>query len=571
MAKRSSLAPIQCVLKRLVREVALFIFRGCGSPCYRHGSEWTDESADQSRYVSSRSNRSLVLRAEGTAFAIALKARLVSPDSECRSGDLPRTLAAGYRRVAFSCCCLLLAASGIICSPASGKDRPNIVLIVTDDQGLDLGCYGNQDVRTPHLDQLAKEGTRFRMAFATTASCSASRAVLLTGLHSHANGQYGLQHSYHHFESFSSVKGLPVRLSESGYESVIVGKHHVGPPASYRFDTTLAANHRNTIQMAEAVDRFLSEREAGRPFFLYFCPTDPHRAANVRTDLPENPDSFGNLPNGYSKEVVQHYDASELTVPSFLPDRPSCRAELAMYYQSISRIDQGIGRLVQSLKDRGVWEQTVIIFTSDHGMAFPGAKTTAYDPGLRVPLIVRLPGEVPRNLDSQAMISFVDLTPTILELAEVTTADNFHGKSFVSRITDQNHDMDAEWSTIFGSHSFHEVTMYYPMRTVRERKFKLIWNIAHPLPFPFASDLWSSATWQDAWQQGDTFLYGKRTIRDYVHRPVFELYDLEADPDEIVNLANRPEHFATLGRLKKKLQDFQRETGDPWVLKWQYE
>ena len=143
-----------------------------------------------------------------------------------------------------------------------------------------------------------------------------------------------------------------------------------------------------------------------------------------------------------------------------------------------------------------------------------------------------------------------------------------HGRSFLP-ILDQ--EKPAGWDEVYASHTFHEVTMYYPMRAVRSGRYKLIWNIAHPLPFPFASDLWGSATWQDSLKRGDDFVYGKRTIKNFVQRPQFELYDLEADPDEIHNLAGDPQHHDVLAELQKKLRDFQKRTGDPWELKWERE
>jgi N-sulfoglucosamine sulfohydrolase len=124
---------------------------------------------------------------------------------------------------------------------------------------------------------------------------------------------------------------------------------------------------------------------------------------------------------------------------------------------------------------------------------------------------------------------------------------------------------------MYASHTLHEVTMYYPMRVVRRGRYKLIWNIAHPLPFPFASDLWNSATWQDSLKRGEDFMYGRRTIKSLIQRPRFELYDLENDPDEIRNLAGEPQHRQLLAELQQKLRDFQRRTGDPWVLKWDRE
>ena len=287
-------------------------------------------------------------------------------------------------------------------------------------------------------------------------------------------------------------------------------------------------------------------------------------------------------------------------MPEFLPDTPACRSELAQYLQSVSRFDAGIGEMMTILDELGIAENTLVIVTSDHGMAFPGAKTTCYEPGLAVPFIVRWPGQVPADATCDIPISHVDLTPSLIDVAlrsaESPTAaspespnnsnntnnDNdsatqrptpidlskLHG---VSRVDVWRGEAPEADSTLYASHTFHEVTMYYPMRVVREERFKLIWNLAHGLPYPFASDLYEAATWQDALQRGPEFLYGKRTVDAYVHRPAFELYDLQADPHESVNLAEHPAYLEELERLKAKLQAFQKQTRDPWELKWRYE
>jgi N-sulfoglucosamine sulfohydrolase len=143
-----------------------------------------------------------------------------------------------------------------------------------------------------------------------------------------------------------------------------------------------------------------------------------------------------------------------------------------------------------------------------------------------------------------------------------------HGRSFLSILDQENAN---GWDEVYASHTFHEVTMYYPMRVVRSGRYKLIWNITHELPFPFASDLFNSATWQDSLKRGEDFMYGKRTIRALTQRPEFELYDLEADADEIHNLADDEKHRERLAELKERLREFQQRTGDPWILKWVYE
>ena len=272
--------------------------------------------------------------------------------------------------------------------------QPNIILFVTDDQSPIAGCYGSPVIQTPHLDTLASEGTLFTHAFATTASCSASRSVILTGVHNHANGQYGHTHHYHKFETYQTAAAisLPLQLKEAGYRTAHIGKLHVAPESVYQFDEYLplpkgqAHNTPAWVKNCEAL--FNKETEA--PFFLCFWTLDPHRGNGNEPSAPEKlkPNRFGNPPAGKTypgtEEVV--YDPKDMPIPDFLPDTPECRAELAQYYQSVTRTDKALGALVTALKKTGHYENTMIVVTADHGMAFPGAKTTVYEAGLRGPL-----------------------------------------------------------------------------------------------------------------------------------------------------------------------------------------
>lgn len=463
----------------------------------------------------------------------------------------------------------LLLIACILSSTAAAQSRPNLVLIVADDLGPDLGCYGNDVIQTPNIDALAAEGALFRNAFCTTASCSASRSVILTGLHNHRNGHYGHEHSYHHFSSFDAVRSLPVRLTEAGYETARVGKYHVAPQSVYKFDTALKGNGRNGVEMAEYVSQWLNQRRSEQPFFLYYCTSDPHRGGGFRQDKPLGPDAFGNRPDGYPGVEQKVYDPADVVVPPFLPDTPTCRAELAEYYESVSRFDSGVGAVVAALKKAGEYDDSVIIVTSDHGIAFPGGKTNQYEPGLKIPFVVRAPDMKNAGGENNAMISLVDLTPTLLEWAGAEVEEGaFHGRSWAGAVDQQD---PQGWNRIYGSHTFHEITMYYPMRTVRDRQYKLIWNIAHPLPYPFASDLWRAPTFQERLRQGPETLYGQRSVADYMQRPQFELFDLQADPNESHNLADDPAHAEKLAELQGEIRRFQKETKDPWILKWDYE
>ncbi|MBN2292206.1 MAG: sulfatase [Pirellulales bacterium] len=422
----------------------------------------------------------------------------------------------------------------------------NVLLYVVDDQGSDdASCYGNSVIKTPGLDSLAEEGTRFTRAFCTTSSCSASRSVILTGLVNHTNGQYGHQHGYNHFSSFSEIKSLPVLLEKAGFRTACFGKYHVAPKEVYRFgeyhDTTEPA------VMAGQAKEFITA-DPTQPFFLYFCTTEPHRP--------------------FVRGGSDVFNPADVIVPPYLPDTPECRQELANYYGSVQRADKGLLRLIEILKQSSRWENTLVIYISDNGIAFPGAKTTLYEPGMRLPCVVRNPFAKKFGVVTDAMVTWADLTPTILDFAGALPKKPwFHGRSFLSVLEEEH---PTGWDEIYASHTFHEITMYYPMRVVHTERYKYILNLANQLPYPFASDLYASSTWQGILSRGDK-LYGARTVEAYLHRPRHELYELQSDPNEVKNLANDPRYAKVLAQMQAKLEAWQRKTKDPWVVKYKHE
>jgi N-sulfoglucosamine sulfohydrolase len=458
--------------------------------------------------------------------------------------------------------------------PISAAPRPNIVLYVADDHGTDAyGAYGAKAITTPHLDALAAEGTRFTHAFASSASCAVSRSVLMSGLHGHANGMYGHMHEYNHFSSFDHVRSLPALLSEAGYRTGRVGKFHLAPERVYRFDEVLSPGTvndmqsigRSPVEMAEATRAFVSA-PSNQPFFLLMASDDPHRGLPFEID--DQPNAFGNRPESYPGVKQRRFDPATVEVPPFLPDTRQTRLEMAQYYESVDRLDQGVGYMVHLLKEAGLWGNTIFIYLSDNGIAMPGAKTTHYEPGIRLPLVVRLPQAQRPGHVQHAMVSWADITPTILDWAQATPNDyDFQGRSFASII---EQDDAPGWDRVFASHTFHEITMYYPMRTVRTRNYKLIWNIAWRLEYPFATDLVASLTWRGV-AANNLDRYGLRKVQDYLFRAPLELYDLTADPHEIANLADDPDYAAIQSDLLNQLREWQRASGDPWQLKWSHE
>ena len=481
---------------------------------------------------------------------------------------------------------LLSVLSFVSSSVGAAEKQKNVVIVVVDDQGFQAGCYGNTVIKTPNIDRLAAEGTRFTRAHCTTASCSASRSVLMSGLYNHATGHFGHAHGYNHFSTYETVKSLPVILSEAGYRTCSIGKYHLAPEYVYHFDEYRnqgIQGNRNSVRMAKNAKEWIQEND-DRPFFLYFCSSDPHRGGG--------PGGFANhndKPNFYPGIQAVRYQPEEVVVPSWLPDSPESRQELAEYYQAISRFDQGFGDLLDALKETGHWDDTLILFLSDNGPPFQGAKACLYKPGMNLPLIVRHPDQKKKGISCDARVVWTDIVPTVLDYCGVTpkpaapikTRENrgkrdtagrpqpvtFHGRSFLS-VIEQEH--PEGFDEIYASHTFHEITMYYPMRVVLSGRYKYIFNIAHQLPYPFASDLYASPTWQ-AVLKNNVEKYGKRTVYAYLNRQRHELYDLKADPHEINNLAYNPKYKHKLEELQAKLKTWQKQTKDPWFLKWKYE
>ena len=224
---------------------------------------------------------------------------------------------------------------------SSAAESKNILLLISDNQSwFDVGCYGNDTVRTPNLDRLAREGVRFEHAFATTASCGPSRAVMYTGLLTHANGQYAHPHREHNQQLRPEVTTVFQMLKANGYRTGMVGKDHIRPLEKYPIDFKPRGSSRDVVWMANQADSFLSE-DSESPFLLVISYGDPH------------PTSIDGAGWGVTSPIVgyetHNYDPATIEAPPFLPDNADVREGIAGYYQQISRMDFGVGKVLDAL------------------------------------------------------------------------------------------------------------------------------------------------------------------------------------------------------------------------------
>ena len=282
-----------------------------------------------------------------------------------------------------------------------------------------------------------------------------------------------------------------------------------------------------------------------RPFYLHMGFSDPHR-------------DFGNR-SGYADYTEKTYDPAEVPVPNFLPDHPDVRAELAQYYQSITRMDAGFGLAIEALEAAGRADDTMIIVMSDHGMPFPGAKASSFDSGHNCPLLIARPGA--REVESDALVNWNNIAPTVFEWCGVDAQDGLPERSLVP-VIDEAH--PEGWDEVFFSHTFHEVTNYYPYRVLRGRKYKYVRNLYPELTTPLPSDLWRSKTWQAI--EGESLSMGERATENFLHQDAEALFDVEKDPEETTNLIDEPDLKGVAEEMRQKVRAWRVETKDPWVL-----
>ena len=451
----------------------------------------------------------------------------------------------------------LVQLGGFTGGQSRGAQKPLSVLFITaDDLGLQLGCYGETLIETPNLDELARGGAQFDIAYVAQASCSPSRSAMFTGLHTHSTGQYGLTNSGFTLHPELHDKTIPNLLKPAGYRTGIIGKLHVDPEESFQFDFRPKAggNTRQVRWVAQMADQFFEE--AGRePFFLMVNYSDPHAFRDPKDrrkwyfppqvdGLPENP-----LP------------PSEKTLFAFQQiDTPQQRVRTAGYYNAVQRLDDGIGMLMDVLGKHDHVSDTLVIFIGDHGPPFARGKTTVYESGLRIPFLVRWPG-VSRPIRTRAMVSTIDILPTILDATRARPAGTMHGESLRPVVQDAG----APWREyLVGEFHFHGSRPFYPRRAIRDHRYKLIHNLLAGKAKPSTS-IDADPAYRVSREPRYDGTPQRRAFDTFADPPEFELYDLQSDPVEFNNLAEKPEYGKIQARLTRALVEYRNETDDPFL------
>jgi N-sulfoglucosamine sulfohydrolase len=400
---------------------------------------------------------------------------------------------------------------------------PNIVLVHSHDTGRFVQPYGHP-VPTPNIQRLADQGLLFRQAYAAAPTCSPSRAALMTGRWPHCNGMLGLAHRG--FALDDPGQHWLHTLRAAGYWTAMVGEQHISAdPEELGYDRVVDADTSHAHVVAPAAVALLRDRPR-QPFFMSVGFFETHR------------DYF---------EPTSVRDALYSVPPANLPDSPVTRRDMAAFKQSARALDHGVGAVLGALDEQLLADDTLVILTTDHGLPFPGAKATLTDRGLGVSLIMRGPGGFHGGRVNDALVSHIDVFPTLCELLEIEPPDHLQGRSLMPAVRGEAREVNDE---VFGELTYHAA--YDPQRAIRTRRHKYVrrWG---DRDLPVLPNIDDSPSKDLLLQHGLAEM----------PRPREELYDLLFDPNEADNLIDSPDHADVVAVLRGRLEEWMVETDDP--------
>lgn len=410
-------------------------------------------------------------------------------------------------------------------------DLPNILWITSEDNGPEIGCYGDKYASTPNIDALAKIGMRYEFCWSNAPVCAPARTTIISGMYPTS---LGAEHMRSYMPMPAGLKMYPQYLREAGY-----------------YCTNNSKEDYNLVKPGEIWDQsnrksHWKNRTEGQPFFAIFNHTISHES-KLRV-----------------RPHTKVHDPAGVRVPAYHPDTPEVRQDWAQYYDTVSQMDQKVGKNFEELKKAGLLEDTIIFYYGDHGSGMPRHKRWPYNTGLHVPLIVYIPPkyqhlappEYQPGGTSNRLVSFVDLAPTLLSIAGIKTPSNMQGHAFAGQYT-------ADFQPYIYGYRGRMDERPDVVRSIRNERFIYIRHLNPHRPYgQFVHYMFRTPTTRTWYQM---HLDGKLTPEQdlfWNKKPVEELYDLQADRDEVVNLVDNPEHKQTLDKMRKALWDWMVETRD---------
>lgn len=421
----------------------------------------------------------------------------------------------------------------------AADERPNILFCLADDWGRHAGAYGTDWVTTPVFDRIANEGILFTQAYTASAKCAPSRASILTGRFPWQNEEVGNHMSYWPDEKYRTYIEV---LEENGYYAGRTGKGW--GPGIFPKNRKLTGEIYLGKKYVPAFEKFLDDIPEGKPFHFWFGSSDPHR--------------------GYEKQAHSSERLAQIDLPSYWPDLPEIRQDVADYAFEVERFDSDVGQMLAILKERGLLDNTLVIMTSDHGMPFPRAKGDQYMEGNQVPMAVMWNKRLVKpGRTCQSMVSFVDLAPTLLELgqgdADAGGMAAITGNSFSDIL---NGDSKGRNMVIYGrerhDHNAREEGKSYPSRAIRTGDYLYIQNLKPDRTPNTMKESGMTPVFKDI---DPDSVYGKILMPK--QRPADEFYDLGQDPECLNNLAQNPEYAVRMEKMRNALHAKLKKQKDP--------
>jgi len=431
--------------------------------------------------------------------------------------------------------CIAVAAGPLLVAGrlgAAAGGKPNFLFIIADDCTFrDLGCYGGQ-AHTPNIDRLATQGMRFTNCFQAAPMCSPTRHNIYTGLYPVKSGAYP-----NHTFVKPGTRSVVHYLKPLGYRLALSGKKHINPREAFPFEYSGKGNNPDF----EAIDGFLADcKRQGKPFCLFACSNEPHTPWN--------------------KGDSSRYEAAKLKLPPYFVDTPETRQNMVKYLAEITYFDWQVGRCLELLEAHGLAQNTLVMVVTEQGSSFPFGKWTCYDTGLQSALVARWPGRIKPGSVCDALVEYVDVLPTYIEAAGREVPAELDGKSLLPVLLGKT---KTHKEYVFGemtTRGINNGSDYFGIRSIRSARYKYIWNFTPEVRFRNAAT--KSSIFESWRQKAQTDPDAAEKVRRYEYRPGEELYDIQADPYEWHNLADKPEYAKVKAELRRRLLEWMEANGD---------
>jgi uncharacterized sulfatase len=431
-------------------------------------------------------------------------------------------------------------AAGLSPLSAQTPQKPNIVVIIADDLATnELGCYGGQNVATPHIDRIAAQGLQFTNNFASCAMSVPIRASLYTGLYPVRHGSFR-----NHKNSFPHIQSITTYLPAAGYRVGRTGKRHTQPHRVYAFEEIPGFETDCVYPSANYTTAGIKEFITGsdQPYCLFVCSTHPH--------VP------------WTEGDRSKIDADKLILPPNLVDNRETRRLYRDFLAEIGALDEQVGAVLKTLEEIGRLDETLVMFLGEQGPQFPFGKWTCYYYGQHSALLARYPGKIKAGTVTDAIVQYEDVMPTLLELAGGSPIDNIDGRSYLPLLFGEKRE-HRQWA--YGIHNNIPEGTAYPIRSIQDKRYKLIINLTpdvsyfekHMMNVNDREQVWAS--WVESAQTDNA---AKETVNRFTTRPAVEFYDLETDPWEQKNLAGNVQYQNKIAEMKAELEKWMQQQGD---------